>query len=757
VSFVRGSAYFATLELKLSCAVHFPPQIVGPEMKRNRSWRFLLAQIVVFSFFTLGIVKAQGTPAGNGSFRVATDWSHRHLVFSPPKSLIDRFRFSSDVRYIQQWVRRNAEEKRDEERERERERDHERRHRREPNTLQEDWNVYAGNVGTVGADRFPAKFSFDVTTANCGTATQADFVAWNTSLAGSSSPVAAEDIGTFTNTAGFFSNITITNGGLTLTMTALGFLGNFGAGNGTFNEGGSGTASASGLAAGINLAGNGSYVGVSATSSGATVTITATTAGTSGNSITVTAGSGSNLTWTFPNFVDGATGVASVVAYDNLYSSCTGTVPSPYWAYNTGGTISNSVALSLDGKQVAFVQSQAGTASLVILKWAASSGAVNTPVNLTTQTSAAAYRSCIAPCMYTIAFNGGRNDSNSSPYYDSDTDTFYVGDDPTTRGTTHSTLHKFTGVFNGNPAEVLTGGWPVTLGTEILTSPVYDGTNGQVYVADSNSSSTTPTGGFLYRVDGTAGTVVTSTRLAEGGGFVEGPVVDPVNGTVYLYSSAGGTIGCPSGSSVNSVYQMAVGFTAGQGSMTSAQVSTTGTCSSTLPLYAGDFDNAYYSGGAGNLYVCGNIGGNPTLYQVSVSSTGGLGTVTTGPNIASATAGCSPLTEFYNANATGGAKDWIFLNTQASAVTASPINCPAASGCIMSFDVTSGLAISTSTATTARANVAGGASGLVIDNSATAAGESEVYFTPLATGTCTTTSAQGIGGCAIQASQAGLM
>jgi hypothetical protein len=32
-----------------------------------------------------------------------------------------------------------------------------------------------------------------------------------------------------------------------------------------------------------------------------------------------------------------------------------------------------------------------------------------------------------------------------------------------------------------------------------------------------------------------------------------------------------------------------------------------------------------------------------------------------------------------------------------------------------------------------------------------------VYFTPLATGTCTTTSAQGIGGCAIQASQAGLM
>lgn len=680
------------------------------------------------------------------------------MVFSPPKSLIDRFRFSSDVRYVQQWVRRNAEEKRDEERERERERTHERRRRREPNTLQEDWNVYAGNVGTVGAGRYPAKFSFDVTTANCATATQPDFVAWNTSLGGSSNPVAAEDTGTFSAAATLGSSITITNGTTTLTMTASLIT----LGPGTFAAGGSATASASGLAASINTAGNGSSVGISATSSGATVTVTATTAGTSGNNITVTASSGilnpSNLTWTFPHLVDGATGVASIVAFDNLYSSCTpGTVPSPYWAYNTGGTASNSVTLSLDGKQVAFVQSQGTAASLVILKWAASSGAVNTPVNLTTQASAAAYRACTAPCMYTIAFSGGRNDTNSSPYYDIDTDTIYVGDDPATRGTTHSTLHKFTGVFSGNPAEVMTSGWPITMGTEILTSPVYDAANNQVYVADSNSSG--PTGGFLYRVDGTAGTVVTSARLAEGGGFVEGPVLDAVNGTVYLYSSAGGTIGCsPPITGVNSVYQMGVGFAAGTGSVTSAQVSGTGTCSATLPLYAGDFDNAYYSTGTGHLYVCGNIGGNPTLYQVSVSSAAGLGTVTTGPNVASAATGCSPVTEFDNVNATGGAKDWIFLSTQASAVTGSPINCPAPSGCIMSFDVTSGLPISTTlTATAARATVAGGASGVIIDNSATAAGASEVYFTPLAPGTCTTSSAQGIGGCAVQASQAGLM
>jgi len=52
----------------------------------------------------------------------------------------------------------------------------------------------------------------------------------------------------------------------------------------------------------------------------------------------------------------GAAGQASIIAYNDVYSGC-GTVPSVSWAYNTnGGTISTSVALSLDGTQLAFVQ-----------------------------------------------------------------------------------------------------------------------------------------------------------------------------------------------------------------------------------------------------------------------------------------------------------------------------------------------------------------------------------------------------------------
>src|ERR1035437_6529754 len=89
------------------------------------------------------------------------------------------------------------------------------------------------------------------------------------------------------------------------------------------------------------------------------------------------------------------------------------------WAYNTGGQVVTSPTLSGDGTQVAFVQNVGTRASLVLLKWAAHTGDVNNPVTLTTQTSVAAYRSCTAPCMLTIALGGtAALDTHSSPFYD---------------------------------------------------------------------------------------------------------------------------------------------------------------------------------------------------------------------------------------------------------------------------------------------------------------------------------------------------
>ena len=64
----------------------------------------------------------------------------------------------------------------------------------------------------------------------------------------------------------------------------------------------------------------------------------------------------------FNNDLAGSSSQADIIAYDNLYSSCNGGTPTAYWAYNTGtlggvsAAIANSVVLSLDGTQVAFVQ-----------------------------------------------------------------------------------------------------------------------------------------------------------------------------------------------------------------------------------------------------------------------------------------------------------------------------------------------------------------------------------------------------------------
>jgi hypothetical protein len=74
----------------------------------------------------------------------------------------------------------------------------------------------------------------------------------------------------------------------------------------------------------------------------------------------------------------GSASQPSIVAFNNLYkTTCGATVPTTFWAYNTGiGTAVTSVVLSFDGSQVAFVQ---GT-NLVLLKWLANNGSIASPV-----------------------------------------------------------------------------------------------------------------------------------------------------------------------------------------------------------------------------------------------------------------------------------------------------------------------------------------------------------------------------------------
>jgi hypothetical protein len=500
---------------------------------------------------------------------------------------------------------------------------------------------------------------------------------------------------------------------------------------------------------------------------------------------------------------------AAIVGFKNIYSGCGGTVPSISWAYNTGGNVQNSPILSVDGTQVAFVESVGTVAHLILLKWNSgptgrgvtgvlsasspnvtiSSGTFSqadvgaqisgtgitagdtisavlstTTANLATAptahvsealtisaetvavpgvaptVAAGSYRGCTAPCMANFTLNGSPNDTNSSPYYDFVGDNLYVGDDS-------GAVHKFIGVFVGTPSEELTS-WPTTISGDLLNSPVYDSVSGNVFVTEQNVNGGH---GVVWRISGgtTPGTAVATTRIAHGPGLTDAVIVDSSAARVYAFSPDD-TIG---GGPFSSVYQFTTTYASGN----TGTVSHVGTGSGTLSIYSGSFDNIYFtsalsSSPTGNLYVCGNAGGNATLYRVPIAANimnATSSAMTTALSTANTT--CSPVTEFLPSTAS---TDLIFLSVEASGNGAAAIGCPT-TGCAVSFNVFAG---TTPTATVSRVGAAGGTSGIVIDNNVTSSpsGGSQVYFSTLANGTSACATSGGTGGCAVQASQASL-
>jgi hypothetical protein len=487
-----------------------------------------IARLAAGVLGTVGVTAVLWGQQADGSrqgISLVTDWSHHQLIYSNQSGTDLPARLRQEPRYWQQRLRRYG--------------------KKSPTTIdrfpegagthppkprkrfKRDWAMSLGLGATVGADHYPAKFSFDTTTASCGGAPQPDFVAFNTSVAGSTTQ-------------------------------------------------------------------------------------------------------------------------ASIVAFDNLYSGCTGTVPATYWAYNTGGTVLTSTVLSLDGTQLAFVQSSAGQAQLVLLKWQASTTATSTNPGPITVVSASQYSNC-TPCMTTLPFSGGANDTNSSPFYDYADDVLYVGDDS-------GTLHKFAPVFapTGTPSEVIMGSWPVALAPGLkLNSPVYDQDTGRVFVGSGYNGS----GSQLFAVVGVTGaTVGTSSSLGKGAGITSSTLVDSFAGKVFVFVGNDGSTACYPSNPCSAVYQFAASFTSGTG------VKVTVGLGGTFPLYAGDFDNAYYSSanGTGSLYVCG--GGFPTpepnLFRIPINS----GTMSTssvaGPAMGLSNTACSEVTEVYNPAA--GGTDRIF-------------------------------------------------------------------------------------------------
>ena len=121
------------------------------------------------------------------------DWSHHHMVFSPPSGLVQTWKVQQQARYQMQWARLHSNRGTQAQTasswgnllRRQFEFRKTRLLRQEPVTR--DWavsfNALTG-IGSVGRGMYPAKYTFDVTaTPDCTN----DYVAINTSLPGSAS------------------------------------------------------------------------------------------------------------------------------------------------------------------------------------------------------------------------------------------------------------------------------------------------------------------------------------------------------------------------------------------------------------------------------------------------------------------------------------------------------------------------------------------------------------------------------------------
>jgi hypothetical protein len=477
----------------------------------------------------------------------------------------------------------------------------------------------------------------------------------------------------------------------------------------------------------------------------------------------------------FPTNLAGVTGgQASVIGYNNLYAGagaplCGAVNPSIYWSYNTNfnaagaattGTVATSPVISLDGSKLAFVETRTnanGGSILHLLKWhATDGGAIGTaaaPKTATVWTADGAAGHCptTGACMISLAFNGAQSDTGSSPFYDYLRDALYVGDD-------NGVLHKFINIFGVSgttPSEVVTGNWPITVDTgTILTSPTVDSVSGNIFLADSGGKLS-----YVRETFSTAGTCAAgavpclgSTTIVPAAAHViaDAPIVDPVTEKVFVFF---GNDGGGSASVIQSDITLAASIRASLGTGTGHH------------LHSGAFDNTYLSGtgNAGHLYMCGSSASStPTIQRIGFNNTATTFANKTGTmnaavdaatlTVASGSAECAPVTEFFNANAPAASQDLIFFGVQNLGSGAA---CGGA-GCVLSINVTGTPATLAILSSIEEVN---GPSGIIVDNNGTGSQASSLYFSRQGNSTagvpCGSGALVGVG-CAIKVTQSGL-
>lgn len=753
-------------------------------IKMTLSRRFGVTQILLGASLVFALFLALQAKAGDEKERdgkdhrpLVTDWSHRHLMYSEPHSLMQRFQLSNETRYVQQVRRKNAE-KRDIGRE------EWRWHHapEDPHSLKGDWSMDMGPGATVGAGSFPAKYSFDTTSANCAIATQPDFVVYNTSLAGS---------GTQATIVAFDNLYSSCAGTSPSTYWA-------------YNTGPAGTAALTSPVLSID---------------GQQVAFVQSTAGSTTGAATLVV-----LRW---KAIDGT--LASPVTppagpCTALTAPCQITV-----AFSTAGGADTNTADNFSppfydygqdalyvGDNQGFLHKFTGVFHGTPTEVVASTSSAVWPVNLTTgfghlngPVFAHSAKGVIVDevlvtdnggLLYAVDATKGGVDNTTFNNLDPKLASLGFEDAPIVDVTTGKVFlyarasSEF--ITPSDPPFHGTPGVPSIFQVDIPTTPsnIHLEPYIQAIIADNFSSgtatiSTLPIAGDTITIGPTstfsppATTYKFVTTLVSANDvLIAGTTANTAaNLQAAINASSGQCFSAPcfgTGTTANTAVTAAavtgvvtvtpttvggsgVAFATTSGARITLSTST-GTLAPPLPtaMYDGAFDDVYNTSGNGSgfLYACGmhSIGANSfnAIWYTAVDA-GVIDTATIlGPTITTANVACSPITEFNNA---GTGNDRIFVSVTGSPVTASPISCPsAATGCVMSFSVDS--ALTTASGTVGRASAAGGTSGIVIDNSAGAAGDSQVYFTPLSDQACVGAGGVGIGtgGCAIQASQSGL-
>jgi hypothetical protein len=448
-------------------------------------------------------------------------------------------------------------------------------------------------------------------------------------------------------------------------------------------------------------------------------------------------------------------GAASIVGFNQLYSTqgsvgglCSHDGPSVAFSYVnaacpalTGGDpIKSSPVLSLNGTKIAWVTTNGKVQVLTIGTTGSNGTSPTAPACVGTFPLLGNNNAVLA----SVTLSGSPAVTNSAVFVDYFSDTGYVGDDS-------GKLHKFKPFFNGSLAEVTTGGWPVTVSsaaTKILTGPVFDSISNNIFVGDNEG-----TAGKLFYVRIAAGSLGTcsagsppclgnaSVAVSTKMGLSDSPVVDSSNGWVYMQTSnADGTNAkiLQANTTLTSIVTANVGGISGK------------------DLHSGAYDNTYFNSGPTNssarYYVCGldSGGSNSVVYQFGFSgTTGQLNSSPTSslPVTSANNTPCSPLTEDYNPNANGGAKDWLFLSVAYHGVGACG-NSP----CVYQIDITNAPAtLSIGQTTVYSPNQ--GTSGMIIDNVSVLSETSNLYFVTLAARVCT---AGGNGACATKLHQSNL-